>query len=146
MADADKQLDTLYKATKSLSELGYSDFLAQLKRQGYAYRWAEYLFDPSSASPTVQQRTVMHAAENADTDTKKACLDERNAYMLILKLCEGHEVANLLDLQSVPMGHARKALDVIADYFNPNSTAGRQNLIIKFMTSTQATTMQHNYC
>ena len=82
----------------------------------------------------------MHAAENADTDTKKACLDERNAYMLILKLCEGHEVANLLDLQSVPMGHARKALDVIADYFNPNSTAGRQNLIIKFMTSTQATT------
>ena len=102
-AEADKQLDTMYKATKTLTELGHVKFVHQIKHHGFAFRWHPSLYDLSVPGYTAEseQQQALADDENASTSTKKAFLDQRNALMIITKFCEGHEVEHLHQLVSL---------------------------------------------
>lgn len=126
----------MYKAVNTLLEVGYHKFVTQLARQEYAYEWPPYILRVNMENPTAQQLSAMNNSNLIEQVKEYA--DNRNAYMLILTKCDGHQVENLLE--HCPAGHAGVAFKILAEFFNPGTTSGQQHAYVTFFTSTMAST------
>ena len=83
---AEKQFTTSLQTVPKLLEAGFDNTDQALKRVAFANDWPSWIFDTTEAEP----------ASSALTEKMK--LDKRNAYLLIMNKCEGHQVAFALDL------------------------------------------------
>ena len=137
-ARSEKQLETLYKAVEPLSKLGFLKFIACIKRQAFAYEWAKHLYDVTENELTATQMTRLIENRHADAARCKAYVDMRNAYMIIIKKCEGHTVQHILS--SVKIGDARACLNKLYSYFYPKTPSGIQACYTKFNADTQGNT------
>ena len=123
-ANADKQLDTLYKTVGELKEIGYPKFKEQLRKQSFAYEWDDHILDLTLPIPAAPSQVALR--------------NRRNAYMVIVNKCDGHTVEHLLE--SCEQGDAQGAFRIVHNYFHRDSQAGKTVAFKDFYGATMANT------
>lgn len=141
---AEKQLDTLYKVVPKLQDVGYHKFVAALRKQAYAYGWPKFIMteDPQAVPDlTVTELEALDGGGGSGgVAGYKALCNIKNAYLVITANCAGHTVSNLMNATSCPDGAARVAMDIVREFFFPDTTAGKSNAYINFFSSNMETT------
>ena len=119
---ADKHASVLLKAVRPLVEGGYVELVQDLKLLAYQFGWDRdnlaHIYDRAQPDWPEAQYTNLPATAQNDLNAFRQLLALRNAYVILVKKCQGHKVEHLI--RDIQPGRPRAVLDRIHAHFYPN--------------------------
>ena len=100
-----KEYATSLAEMATLTEGGFDVLDDSLRRTGFANEWPAFILDVAVPEPA--------------NLTDKETVDKKNAYMLIVNKCQGHQVAHTMEPPGVPLGDAKAAYGSSSVRFSP---------------------------
>ena len=141
-ARADKHAEILLKAVRPLTEGGFVELVADLRLQGFQFGWDRnqlaHIYDQALADWPESQYNDLPAQALVDLNALRQLLALRNAYVIMVKKCQGHKVEHLI--KDIQPGRPRAVLDRIHKHFYPMDAAGQGRQNKKFLIATMSNT------
>ena len=119
-----KEYATSLAEMATLTEGGFDVLDDSLRRTGFANEWPAFILDVAVPEPA--------------NLTDKETVDKKNAYMLIVNKCQGHQVAHTMEPPGVPLGDAKAAYRALFDFHHRSTNAGRGEATRNFYNVTMA--------
>ena len=123
-ARADKHAEILLKAVRPLTGGGgFVELVADLRLQGFQFGWDRnqlaHIYDQTLPDWPETQYTDLPALALVDLNALRQLLALRNAYVIMVKKCQGHKVEHLI--KDIQPGRPRAVLDRIHKHFYPSA-------------------------
>jgi hypothetical protein len=112
------------KTIDSLNDIGYAKLRDQLELEAFRNEWSPHILDTQVPRPTEL--------------SQKDKMDERNAYLIIMKKTDGHMVSSILE--EITKGDAKGAFKALHNFFYNNPQAGKETAIRTFQSATMENT------
>jgi hypothetical protein len=134
----ERQLDLALKNVDPLKDIDFYDFVSQLRRERYHYKWPSWIYNREEVPPTAAELQELENRSEHDASALKELTAIRNAYLLLSRRCDNTTVSSVL--QTCEEGDVATAFNSAWDFHYPRTQAGQQQAYKTFNNATMANT------